>query len=293
MPRVLALTGILFYGCLTARPSKGEVALEADTDRTGEIGADGPLAVGRVELDVQARVVDTFSFVAFYPLDADGVAAPATTPLLVIVQERGVAVERYFWLATHFASRGYPAIVVDHFADSPLVEIDNGWLALDAARKASRFNGALKNLLTDDTKAVIIGHGEGAQAAQDLWVRYKDFVSLLAIGGAVTSDYSREDGEALCVSGDNDKEWGAMQRACATFPFATFSTIEGANHFMFTDAVVSVERDRDGVLAGDLTTLRVNALRVIDAWLDATLKDDQTAKRALSDRELPGVSFAR
>jgi hypothetical protein len=286
-----ALAALFLAACLTAQPRLGDVTLGADSERSGALGVDGPLAVARAQIDVQARVVDTFAADVFYPLDDAGLAVPQTVPALVVIQDRGVSAERYFWLAQHVASRGYAAIVVDHFSDAPLAEIDNGMLAFDAVKRASRFNGALKNLLSNDATAVVVGHGEGGLAAQDLWVRYPTIEKLVAIGSALTPGKVRPSSEALCLSGSNDHRLFAMQDACATFPFATTAVVIGANHYVFTDGVLAAEAKDDGPLDGDATGLRQSGVEVIDAWLDANLRHDAAAMRAITGAQIPGVSF--
>ncbi|MCC6811935.1 MAG: hypothetical protein IT381_31215 [Deltaproteobacteria bacterium] len=278
----IVIASACLSACLTGRPQGGETVLAVDPVRTGQGGNDGPLAVVRARVDVQARAVDAFAVDAFVPRDADG-AAVGERVLIVILQERGVAVERYYWLATHLASRGYPAIVVDHFADAPLVEIDNGWLGFDAVRRAVRFNGALKNVLPEEgARAIVIGHGEGGRAAQDLWLRYADVAHFIALGSVLAENVApivpKDGGEALCIVGSNDDRRPRMQAACTP---SLITLIEGGNHALFADFPTAVEQRADGALFGDAAVLRRHALDFLDVWLDAKVRDDDAAKAAL------------
>jgi hypothetical protein len=304
---------LLLSACLTPVPQRVEVVLQADESRLGAQGTDGPFAVAKTQLDVQARVVDSFLIHVFFAWNQTETPKvfPSTVPLLVLLQERGVAVERYFWLAQHFASRGYPTVVVDHFADAPLVESDNGALALENMRRVARFNGPMKELVPENVKGVIIGHGEGGRAAQDLWRRYpQDFDDLMLLGArALVPTETRDSGRVLCVGGSNDKYTAGMLNVCRGFPSqpvpdaervcfgsvcrtfsnVTMASITGVNHYLFADDLLDVEKSDDGLL-GDgagpqsesLEGLRLTALAFIDAWLDASLRNDSAAAQSIA-----------
>ena len=71
------------------------------------------------------------------------------------------------------------------------------------------------------------------------------------------------------------------------------AVVDSLNHYGWTDAAEDDERASDGPRPPDLWVVRRRALAVLDAWLDATMRDDTNARQLLSIGRFDGVSVTR
>ncbi|MEQ1503920.1 MAG: hypothetical protein ABMB14_16885, partial [Myxococcota bacterium] len=125
--------GALVLGWIAAGCARDPVRLvEPDPARTGEPGVDGPYGVARLDLRVPARVTDAIPVAVVYPADDALGPAVAGAPAVVFVHGGGVVPDRYVWLASHLATRGYAVVLPEAWLDLAIFEPGNGALALDA-----------------------------------------------------------------------------------------------------------------------------------------------------------------
>ena len=128
--RFLALQ--LFVAC--SAPPTFDLLLAPGPGRDGAGGADGPYGAIATERTYQARVTDAARVEIVLPGDEEGAPAVPAAPTVAFVQGGLVDVDRYLWLYTHLASRGYAVVAPHHTLDLAIFEIGNASAAYAGAR---------------------------------------------------------------------------------------------------------------------------------------------------------------
>lgn len=245
-----------------------ENLLPEDPLADGMDGTRGPHAVVLEHRVAPARVEERLSYDWVHPdpLEADA-------PVVVFVHGGLVDRTRYRWLATHLASRGYAVAAPAHTLDLAIFQSGNLTSVLDDIdhRDGRR-------------RVAAAGHSLGGVIATWGWLdddRIEDvalFASFPAGEGSL-----RHPGDVLSLSGTTDGS-AAPEDVLAgaerfTAPFV--GLVEGMNHYSWTDDATDAELDGDGPLTRPLEEVRQDALRVLDTWLDASLRDDPVAAERL------------
>ena len=196
------------------------------------------------------------------------------------------------WLATHFASRGYCVVSPEHALDLAITESDNASIALDDLEQRPR--GALADVTLDT--AVVMGHSLGGAVASFRWVADERFEGIALLASWPSEATPVEDlvgRPSLSLIGSEDKSGEATQTAFenyARFPQpAWFGVIDGMNHYDWADGATDANLRGDGTPTRPMVETRRDALRVLDAWLDAILREDADAQAAMDARTFPGI----
>ncbi len=289
-------TSLCLLAC--AGPSEVVVDLQPDAERTGQDGADGPHGVAHATFAAQARVTDVVDYEVAWPALADGGFDDAAGRCEVVGLIHGGLVEadRYRWLITHLASRGYCVLSADHDLDLAIFESDNTSIALDdALARSDAGRGPLAGALGD--RAAVMGHSLGAVVATFRWIADDRFegVALLASWAAEGSPVEEQVGRpSISLIGSEDRAGDATQEAYERydrFPEPRwFGVIEGMNHYDWADDPSDANLLSDGVPTRPRDQTRRDAARVLDAWLDAWLRDDADAMAALDARDFDRVA---
>lgn len=110
------MTWSIWIGLLSCTTTTAELLTEADATRTGEDGADGPFGAARLRLAAPARVSEVAPTQVVFPTLAqydvsEPTAAVTDAPVIVFVHGGLVSPDRYYWLAAHWATRGYVVVL--------------------------------------------------------------------------------------------------------------------------------------------------------------------------------------
>jgi hypothetical protein len=270
---------------LLACTSDPVVLLEADATRDGLDGADGPLAVSRVDRVYPTRVSDAVETIVVYPTEI-----VAGTPTVVLDHGGLVDADRYVWLATHLASRGYVVALPRFPMLLAITAPGNGVAALD---------GVLGDTVGAALPAAVGGHSLGGVTGAMAWVTEPRFtgVYLLASFAAADTDVeSRTDGSVLSLIGDQDGSADMGETVDGYARFAApglFGVVSGLTHYGWTDDVTESEAAKEDTPNRPVDEARRDSLRVFDAWIDATLRDDADAQALLDAGVFANVEVSK
>jgi dienelactone hydrolase len=292
-PRVLCAFTIaisLSTGCGTATV----VDLEPDDGRSGIDGLDGPYGVSHASFRAPARATDVIHYEVIWPSTEDGEFDESAAPCPVVMFIHGGLVhpDQYRWIGKHLSSRGYCVVAPEHDLQLAIFESDNASLVMDDLERRPR--GPFAGLLSD--RIAVMGHSLGGAVASFRWVADARFdaLALLASWPSEGTDVESQDRPSLSIIGSEDKEGEAVEQAHTIyerFPQpAWFGVIDGMNHYDWVDGASDRELRGDGVPTRPQSETRRDALRVLDAWLDAHLRDDAAAQQALDAHAFPNVS---
>ncbi|MFT4628468.1 MAG: pimeloyl-ACP methyl ester carboxylesterase [Myxococcota bacterium] len=266
-----------------------------DADRTGLDGTDGPFGVAHQTFHAQARVTDSVRYEVSWPARAGGGFddSAGRCPVVMFIHGGFVHADQYRWLASHVASRGYCAVSPEHALQLAILESDNASVALDdlQQRPPAVLDGAIGEA------AVVLGHSLGGAVAAFRWIADDRFdgLGLLASWPAETSPVESMRGRpSLSLIGSEDKGGEATQTAHDEYQRfrepAWFGVVDGMNHYDWADGASDADLSGDGVPTRPQSETRRDVLRVLDAWLDAWLRDDAAAREALDARAFPNVA---
>lgn len=281
--------------CLLAACTSPVVELAPDDARDGTDGQPGPFSVAHQSQRAQVRASDVLRYEVSWPAEADGRYAEEAAPCPVVVFVHGgfVGPDRYRWLATHLSTRGYCVLLPHHPLQLAITTSDHASLALDDLLEHPP--DALDGKLGEG--AVVAGHSLGGAVASFRWVDDERFVglALLASWPSEGTDVEAQTGRpSLSLIGSEDKAGEATQTAYEVyerFPEPRwFGVIDGMNHYDWADDNSDADLRSDGIPTRPREATRRDALRVLDAWLDATLRGDAEAQQALSERAFPGIA---
>lgn len=283
------LVPLVLLASLACAPEPA-LLLGHDASRVGAPGDDGPhgsLLLSRAFRVRGDRVVDTD---VIAPTDDDATVARGPFPPVLLVQGGSVTVERYHWLATHIASRGFVVVAPHHALDLAFFSQGDGLDALTALRRASDNDGdGDLGGRVDDGPALSIGHSLGGVVASNAFAGDEGGVTHLVLLSAVPNpgvDVSRPTGRVLSVAGGNDglidvdevKDGAAGFRATTTV-----ARVDGLTHFQLTDDPTDENLEREGATSTlSVAEARRRALFLVDAML-ADLRRDPEGARLLDD----------
>lgn len=280
-----------------ARTGSLTVVVEADPARTGTDGTDGPYGAAVVERRYAARVTEGVWTRVWWPVDGDGAPAVTGAPAMVLVQGGSVAVDRYDWLASHLATRGYGVVMPEHPFDLAILAVGN---AQDAWVGVVGDTGAPFTGVFDPRQPLgVAGHSLGGVVAAMNWVEDERFdaVALLAAYPADgTAVGTRAGSPVLVMVGSDD---GASLPTDVEAGFERFGEprwygeVEGMNHYAWTDDATEADLAKDGVASRPDAETRPDALNLLDTWMDAVLGHDGDARDRLDAGEFPGVEVSR
>ncbi len=289
------MAALLLTGCLD---DTAVMMLEPDPAATGEEGLRGPHGVALQACRTQGHVSDPIRFDVTYPALSGGALDDTGAPYPAVMQIHGGAVEpeRYQWLATHTASRGYVVIAPHHSLNLAIFESDNGSLALDdVLRRADDDGDTLAGAIDSDGPMAATGHSLGGVVASMRWVADDRIGALAMFAGyppAGTDVESMAGHPSLMLTGSVDQvEPAVFAEEYERFGEPRwFGVIDGMNHYDWTDDATEGELADDGTSTRPAEESRVDALRVFDTWLDAHLFGDSDAEARLAAGGFPGVS---
>jgi len=283
---------MLLLACAPTGP--GEVVIAPDEARDGLDGAEGPYGAAWLPVRVQARVDGAVDAEVVFPSDASGEPLDGPFPALIFVQGGLVTPERYRWISAHAATRGYVGISAQHKGDLAIFEADNGRFALEGVEAIE--SGTLAGLLEPGADAVVTGHSLGGVVAPILWVDDPRMVGMAIIASYAANSTpveERTDSLTLSLTGAEDGsalredvEEGWERLGGQTW----LGVVEGMNHFNWTDDATAENLEGDGVATRPEEETRRDAMRVFDAWMDASFGDEQ-ALDALNAGEFSGVEW--
>lgn len=291
--RPLLATLLLAAACSEPQP---EVLLDGDGTRSGEQGELGPLGAARLSLAFNVRVTETMEADITYPLWESGEAVEGPLPVIAFTPGGLVSRERYQWMATHFASRGYVTVLASQPLDLAIIASDNTRLALDEVFVRSEdSSSALFGLTSDEAPRLYMGHSLGGVIAADLWVADADSrsaVILASFPAGYTDVAARAGDPVMSLSGTADGSATESDVEEGFSPFespAMLAFVEGLHHYGWTDDNSESELARDGEPGREVDEMRRDAMFVLDSWLDAVLEDDGAAKDRIADFDYPNV----
>lgn len=280
---------LLLLGCLGTPAFEPYVG--ADAGRDGLDGRDGPFGAAFANRRYPARVIDRVDVELMLPVDADGAFAAPDAPTVVFVQGGAVVQPRYRWLAAHLATRGYAVLSPHHALDLAIFNIGNAVAALDGANDDPELAPWVS------TDAAVAGHSLGGVVAVKNWLvdeRFGPVVLLASYPAAGDDPADRAGSPVLSIAGATDGS-AALDDVEAGFDrFEAprwFALVDDLNHYGWTDGATPEELAGDGPV-DDLPAARAHALAVLDAFLDATLRDDAEAAQRL-DEPFEGVTVSR
>lgn len=259
--------------------------LDEDPDATGVDGTRGPLGADVYELGTQARVTERLAYEVIVPTGDTG-----PYPLVAMVPGGFVDIGRYRWLGAHLASRGYVVVTAAHDANLAITQIGNTELAVtDLERRP------LGDRL-DSGQAAVLGHSLGGAVASMIWAkdpRYAGLGLLASFPADSTAVELRTEGSELTLWGSEDEgnEENAIAAVARFDVPANFGRVDGMNHYAWTDDPSESELARDGEATRPAEQTRVDALRVLDTWLDATVLEDPAAQSVLDAGSFANVEW--
>ena len=224
--RTWALTLLLWSGCALSTPERGRVVSEG---------------VGTAEFETRWNQTDLIKVHVYFPSTPDGAMQPGAHPALVYVQGGFVPPQRYFWLGSELARRGWVVAFPEHPLDLAFFSIENGRAAQSLLLKPPP--GSLLVGAIDPTRLVVAGHSLGGVVATKLALA-GGFRSVVLHASVADS----ADNAALAVAslpslfivGTND--CGGSRQSFIdgwnVFPSPTALVfIQGLTHYGFTDAL--------------------------------------------------------
>lgn len=277
---------LLLCTCLLGCSTTPIELLEPDPDATREAGERGPLGADLYELEAQARVTERLHYAFVTPTGGE-----APYPLVTFVHGGLVKDGRYHWLASHLASRGFAVVLAEHDADLAITQSGNSDLAVedllsrDLGERVDRSRGW-----------TAMGHSLGGVIAAGLWTRddrYQALGLLASYPAGFTPVEQRTQGWVLSLWGaDDGGDEGAARDGVDRFDVrADFGRIDGMNHYAWTDDATEAELAGDGVASRPDADTRLDALRVLDTWLDAAILEDATALQAMDAGTFTNVEW--
>jgi pimeloyl-ACP methyl ester carboxylesterase len=283
---------LLFLWACTQAPTS---LLKADPSRDGVPGHEGPYGALALHTTVAARVTEAFDVDLVIPVDADEAPANNNWPVIVLIQGGLVDPERYLWMATHWASRGYATVVPDFPMDLALFASDN---AVSALRELRQHPPELVDpIFSAETPAAVVGHSLGGVVATRAWLAEPDTFSVLGLWASYPAsgdDVSVvDDRHVLSLIGSDDGKAPLETTRAGAERFGDpvwFGVVDGMNHYGWTDDASEKELASDGKAGRSVSDARNDVNVVIDTFLDAHLRADSSAITSLENDDFSGIS---
>jgi predicted dienelactone hydrolase len=288
------LLWLLLAGC--RGPAEVELVLAPDPTATGEDGQRGPHGAARATYWTQGRVSDAIRFEATWPAtDTGELSTGGPFPVVLSLHGGFVGPERYHWMADHMASRGYVVLAPKHTLGLAIIESDNASYTLDEVEdRNDDGDDPLFGAIEIDGPVACTGHSLGGTVSSMRWVA-DDRIGALGVFASYPPDgtdvESMAGAPSLLLTGSEDRipTENFIER-WERFPEPTWKgVVEGMNHYDWTDDASDADLAKDGVSTRPLDETRLDAWRVIDAWLDATLLDHEPAQARLDAGAFPGI----
>ncbi len=291
---------VALAGCAGFPTEAERVTLQPDSGRAGSDGDPGPHGVGCAEVRVQARVSDAFDATVCWPGDdAGALAAGGPFEPVVVLQGGLVARERYQWLLTHLASRGYVVAAPAHPGSLAILAAGNAEATRAWLQAANAAAGLLQGAMHTPNGVGILGHSLGSTVATQAWLDDEGFGPLVLLGGypADGDDVSARAGDpVLSVSGQRDgyATPGEVRAGFDRFEKPRWlGLVSGMHHFAWADAATPGELETDGTPARPVVDLRRDAMRLVDAFLDTHVRGDADGYKRLNAGAFPGVELSQ
>ena len=256
----------MLTGCLSDVPGRAEVIVNLDGSFSG---------AAHVRFDIQARIDESMSLDVTYPADESGTPTGGPFPVVVMVQGGLVSADRYRWLCTHFAARGYVCVIPGHFAELAVFEADNAIIALNGLVRQASKNNVIKGIVNADSAAAVMGHSLGGVIATWQWESHERFKALALLASYPSEKTIKRAGPVLSVTGSEDAKTHVDQAREGLEKFSEprqFAVIDGMSHYDWTDGANEGELASGGASTRSLDDVRADAETVLDAFLDLYLK---------------------
>jgi pimeloyl-ACP methyl ester carboxylesterase len=289
-PLAVACAVALAGACVGPGPL--EPALDAAPGIPRVPGARGPLGVATTSWRAPVRVTERRTVAVYVPVDVDGQPVEGPLPALVLVPGGFVAAARYRWMALHAASRGFLVVAPHAPGQLALLAAGDARELLDRVREASAGAGVLAGLVDPEAPAAIAGHSLGGVTAAQAWSADPEHFAALGLLAAYPTAGVRVERQpvsyVVAIVGAND-ERSTPEQVRERFerfePARLLATVQGMNHYDWTDTPTDRELASDGPSDRPLREIRADAMRVFDVWLDAAMLDSPLARLQFSNGE--------
>jgi dienelactone hydrolase len=228
------------------------------------------------------------------PTTENGTVDAGPWPVMMFVQGGLVDRDRYLWLASHLASRGYATLLPDFPLDLALLTDDD---AVSPLRELREHPPKEAPQLGEVTPAAVSGHSLGGVVAAKAWLAAPELYSALGFWASypdTADDVSAKDGRqvlSLVGSDDGKASESDVKAGAERFGDPTWlGVVDGMNHYGWCDDPTEKELSSDGTASRPVEDARKDALAVIDTFLDASLKQDAEAQQAMADADFSGVT---
>jgi len=267
----------LLLSMACAPVSEPELLIEpAPVSTPAPAGQRGPHGAALVEARAQARVSDAIALDIIYPSDADGTPSVTGAPVVVFIHGGLVGPERYHWLPAYLATRGWASVLPEADLNLAITEPGNGAIALERLRQLSDRTDALRDVVSDRSEVVTMGHSLGGVLAAGQWATDPGIDGLVLLASFPSDTIPIEEAgrrPALAMTGTTDEfDLARLEDQLDRFAGPTTDArIRGMNHYAWTDGATEAELAGDGPQTRPVEATREDALRVLDTWLDVRL----------------------
>ncbi len=296
LARLAALWGLLVGGCVALPEAPDVVRLGADANRKGDSGDEGPHGVGCAHVRRNVRLHDAAELELCWPIDAVRAVAEGPLPTAVLLPGGAVDPMRYAWLQTHLVSRGYVVVLPRFSLDLAVLDAEPAEAAFDLL-DALADEGLLAGRLLRDNGSAVLGHSLGGVVAAERFAADERIGALVLLASypADGTDAGARAGDPVLVLGGKNDGSATPQDVIAGFErYGTprwLGLVDGMTHYAWTDGATDAERLGDGVDARPVAALRRDAMRLLDAFLDAQIAADAQGWARLSAGVFPGVEL--
>lgn len=303
MAGALAWLATSTFACAEWPDKPAVVRLHADATRVGDQGDAGPHGVGCSRMRRQVHMTDGVALQVCWPVAADGSRAEGGPfPGVAVLAGGLIDPDRYTWLVTHLVSRGAVVVVPEFPLDLAILDLEPAIAALQLLRDAGASgssSGALAGAVRLDNGLAVVGHSLGGVVATRVWLDQPDVGALVLLASYPddADDVSARAGDpVLSLGGTNDRVALASDVRAGFERFAPprwLAMVDGMHHAGWTDDVPDAELQDDGVPSRPIDELRQDALRLLDAFLDAHVGGAASGWARLNDGVFPRLTVSR
>lgn len=293
-----SLRMLLLPGALACAPAaEGELLLAPDPDAAAALGERGPLGAALWELRGLTRAQEQLRFDLVAPATASGALSPGPHPAVLLLQGGLVETEGYHWLGAHLASRGAAVLLPHHPLDLALTEPGQGRAALDHLEAWSTDGSPLDGAVRPGAPAAALGHSLGGVAAAQLWASDDQITGLVLLASfpAAGTPVEAAGRPALSILGTDDAiaDPSGIRQGAARLPAGSrLAAVDGLNHYGWVRPLSEADAAKEPAPSRPPAEARADALRPLDAWLDAALKGDPDAAAAVEAGDFAGVTWS-
>jgi hypothetical protein len=271
MKKTLALLSLLLLALACAPNAELAEVLAPERGAGASLGERGAYGVLRARRSFGAGLGSSSTEVSVPFLD-DREVGPR--PPVVFLQGGLVPAERYRWLTTHMASRGFVVLSPDHLLDLAFFSQDASLQALRGAREQAQDPDDPLFGRVGQEPGLILGHSLGGVVAAKAYANTEpselSHLALLASEPDPADSFGGRAGRVLSVTGGADGriEPERVAKGARAFPAALVAEVEGMNHFAWTDEPTEGELSSDGEATRPLDEVRADALFLLDSMLE-------------------------